>query len=223
MPVASIAWATQRGPGDRTALVLAGDMPQEMANSYENFSFNTSEWVLVDLAAGTVVRRAGPGFPLSAMGTSPDGDRVALGGDHGEVALMDVHTGETIAVATDAHPQTAWVTWASDGATFASTGWDGSVRLWDGRTGDPLGGLTSPERVVANAAFVDDGDTVVIVTYTDGFYLWDTTPDRAVEFACRAAGRDLTESERIRWVGDLALPTACPPRAQRPTAFTADR
>jgi hypothetical protein len=138
-------------------------------------------------------------------------EQVAVGGENGEVALMDVRTGATISTTLAAHPvSTAWIAWSPDGSRFVSTGSGGTVSLWDGHTGELLGTITNPEQVLSNAAFVDNADTVVVVTYTDGLYVWDTSHRHAVEFACAAAGRELSEAEWRQWFGSRPFRPTCP-------------
>ena len=68
-----------------------------------------------------------------------------------------------------------------------------------------------PRRLVTEAAFSDERDTVLIAPLWAGaVYAWDTSPDHAVEFACRVAGRDFTEEEWADHFGDRPFRQTCP-------------
>ena len=60
-----------------------------------------------------------------------------------------------------------------------------------------LGTVVAPEQNRVSAEFLADGSTVAITTGSNAVYMWDTRREYAVEFACRLAGRDLTEA---RWM-----------------------
>ncbi len=87
---------------------------------------------------------------------------------------------------------------------------DGSVSLWDATTGELLGTVVMPVRATATADFAADGRSAVIVSPFAGVYVWDTSLDHALEFACRLAGRDLTQVEWQESFGDRPYEETCP-------------
>ena len=61
------------------------------------------------------------------------------------------------------------------------------------------------------AAFRGDADAVLIVDVGMGpVYEWNTDLEHAVDFACRVAGRDLSEAEWAAQFGDPCLPGDLP-------------
>jgi WD40 repeat protein len=200
---------TLAGPDNHTAFALVNHDPKAVANSFEVYP-GFSEWALADLESGQI-RRGEVGFSLWTMAVSPDQRRLALGGANGEVALVDVATGELVRPAMVAHEvPTYWSAWSADGSRFATSAWDGSVVLWDGRTGVPLGNVLVPEKVLTNIGFLPDGDTLILAPYTDSIYRWNTSIDHAVEFACRASAGDFDETDWETWFGSRPYQETCP-------------
>jgi WD40 repeat protein len=208
--VAPAAGYTQPGPNNHTGFALVTDVPAEVANSFL-YGGTMSRWVLADLETGEVTGGE-TGFKSFSLAISPDQQRLAIGGVHGEVALVDVESGELVRPAVVAHADVTlwWTAWSADGSRFATAGWDGSVVLWDGRTGLPLGSIVMPEETLMNLAFLPDGETLLLAPYTDSLYLWDTSGDHAVEFACRASAGDLDEAEWATWFGNRPYQETCP-------------
>lgn len=183
-------------PDGRRAIAMSGD-----------------EFALVDLTSDRVVHRGPTGFAAGWSDFSPDGRRVAVGGGlSGEVRLLDVDTGEWIGPTRIAHSGSAWFTaYSPDGATFVTTGQDGKIALWDGQTGVPRGAvLAAPPQVVTDARYLPDGHTVLISSLDGGISSWDTRPERAIEYACQIAGRNLTADEWRDALGTRPYHETCP-------------
>jgi WD40 repeat protein len=170
-----------------------------------------SKWVFADLETGEVTSGE-TGFKPFSLAVSPDQQRLAIGGAHGEVALVDVASGELVRPAVVAHADVPlwWTTWSADGSRFATTGWDGSVVLWDGPTGLPTGSILMPEETLMNFVFLPDDTTLLLAPYTDSLYLWDTSAEHAVEFACRASAGDFDETDWKTWFGSRPYQETCP-------------
>ncbi len=67
---------------------------------------------------------------------SPDGRRIASGGQHGEVKVWDAATGqEILTLSGHASPVTS-VAFSPDGRRIASASFDGTIRIWDGPSND---------------------------------------------------------------------------------------
>ena len=164
-----------------------------------------SDWVyaLVDLDAGEVLQH----YTLGVGGTygaavSPDGTKLVLGtgdGDPGEgdVGLLDLRSGDWVSRPRGAHREyVVRVDWTPDGRTFATSGTEGRVILWSGDTGEPLTSLRPGQPGSATSLeFLSDGHTLQIATEHGEVYRWDTRLSHWIDFACRAAGRNLTEEE----------------------------
>lgn len=73
---------------------------------------------------------------------------------------------------------------------------DGSVSLWDDTTLELLGTVYAPhkgEPPPTGAQFIGDTHDVVIASHDGKVYRWEIDIERAIDFACQMAGRDLTE------------------------------
>ena len=103
------------------------------------------------------------------------------------------------------------VAYAPDGSTFISSGNDGQVQVWDGRTGEPLATVAPGSRNVwAAGEFLPDGHTIIVATRDGAVYTWDTRVEQWIEFACRVAGRNLTDAEWRDAFGDRPYRQTCP-------------
>jgi WD40 repeat protein len=103
------------------------------------------------------------------------------------------------------------VEYAPDGSIVVSAGNDGQVKVWDGRTGEPLATVTpgSPN-VWATVELLPDAHTIVVATPDGAVYTWDTRVEHWIEFACRVAGRNLTDAEWRDTFGDRPYRETCP-------------
>jgi len=180
------------GSDNTTAIVLIGG-PAASGELYRP----SAGWALVDLVAGRVVRSGQLGIPDGTwVAASPRGRFAAVVGAKGEVVVIDTATGELVRPPVIAHDDDGNViAYSADGSRAVSSGWDGSISLIDGTTGELLGTAVVPERTLASAAFMHDDKTVLVASYVESIYRWDTRPERALEFACDIAGRNLTHAE----------------------------
>ena len=120
---------------------------------------------LVDTVDGTVLHERPIQFDPISADFSPDGERVAIATDTGEVGVLDVSTAEWIRTPVDRHHNTAiTVRYSPDGDTLVSGGLDGRVAVWDGNTGALLGSVVASPNVATAAGFAPDGHTVVIAS-----------------------------------------------------------
>lgn len=148
-----------------------------------------------------------------ASAASPDGSTVAVAGmKTGEIATIDVSTGDrrrSTSLGADARS----VTYSDDGELLVSVATDGGVSLWDATTLDLMGTVHPPhlaEPVGASAQFIGDTHDVAIASYDGRVYRWATDLDRAIGFACRMAGRDLTEEEWAKVLPTQPFRSVCP-------------
>jgi WD40 repeat protein len=191
---------------DRTALVLTGGPGRS-----PEFFPHVDGWSLVDLVDGREITSGDLDLNGNWVALSPDGTRAAIAGTGGEVAVLDVRSGELVGRPRTGHEDvTGMVAFSPDGSRIVSAGWDGTVSLWDSATGVLLGTVTSPARIPASAEFLPDGRTVLIASYDESLYLWDTRFEHAIHFACQLAGRNLTESEWRENFGDRPYRQTCP-------------
>ena len=154
--------------------------------------------------------------PISAD-FSPDGERVAIATNTGEVGVLDVSTGEWVRTPIGGHHNTAiTVRYSPDGDTLVSGGLDGRVALWDGKTGELLGSVVVSPNVATGAGFAPDGHTVVIASTDGTMARWDTAC-RAVDLHClHDRGRSLTPAEWADILPDRPFIDICGPASPSP-------
>ncbi len=201
-PVCGLATAS-----GTTAVVLTGG-----PSSSDRLYRRSGGWALVDLSAGRVVRSGSLGIPDGVwVAASPRGRYAAVVGARGEVVLIDTTTGALVRPPVVAHDDIGnTIAYSADGTRVVSAGFDGSISLVDGRTGDLLGTVVLPERTLASASFMHDDKTVLVASYAQSIYRWDTRPDRARDFACEIAGRNLTHAEWRDNFTTRPYETTCP-------------
>jgi WD40 repeat protein len=86
-----------------------------------------------------------------------------------------------------------------DGRQFASASLDKSIRLWDLTPSGPAANpaiLRGHSGFVNSVAFTSDGNWLISISGDNTVRLWDLKIERLVARVRRAAGRDLTDSER---------------------------
>ena len=106
---------------------------------------------------------------------SPDGTKLATGGDDGNVRLWDVATQqETGAPMSSGLASVAAVAFSPDGATVAAAGSDGTVQLWDVTTQQEVGTtMTASAAAVGALAFSPDGKFLAAGGEDGNVRLWD--------------------------------------------------
>lgn len=212
-----VSWVVAR-PDRRTAVVLLGGV-----EATGRFVVPNSGWALVDLVDGVVVRRGSlemryhhwldvspdGRFAVVAGGENGDG---ALSGAQGKVEVIDLSTGRVVAPAREwgGNPRSQ-VVFSPDGTQLLSSSPNGLVALWDVATGTPTATLDVPESSQLTGAFSADGRTARLMDWGTGIaYDWDLSRTSAVEFACKAVGRDITPEEWTEHFGDLPFRATCP-------------
>ncbi|HSF37083.1 MAG TPA: BTAD domain-containing putative transcriptional regulator [Nocardioides sp.] len=210
-------WVVAR-PDGRTAVVLLGGVDPN-----GDFVTPTGGWALVDLVDGVVVRSGQLEMRYHQwLDVSPDGAvAVVTGGEHGDGALAGARGEvELINLSTGDHvvPPREWsgnprsqVVFSADGSQLLTTSPNGLAVVWDAATLTPSGTLVLPWTSGLSGALLADGRTARILDWSTGrAYDWDLTGEGAVEFACRAVGRDLTREEWTENFGDLPFRETCP-------------
>lgn len=161
------------GTGRRRFEVPAVPDPDGVAFSPDGkllAAWDGSDLTVFDVRAGAVVRRLrnpGPDAMYRAVAFSPDGSRLAAGGDDGAVVVWDMATGGPV-YGLDRHEGSVFgLAFAPDGKTLVTAGDDGTCLVWDvsappaARAGVPtaeeavkLLGATDPEEAHRGMAFL---------------------------------------------------------------------
>jgi WD40 repeat protein len=112
-------------------------------------------------------------FLAQAVAFSPDGSRLAAGGDDGVVNLWSTATRRLLGQPLAGHRgPVSSVVFSPDGKFLASGSADKTVRMWDPATGRPVGRpVASHQEVVSSVAFSPDG-TVLISGGWDATVRW---------------------------------------------------
>ena len=172
--------------------------------------------LLVDLETRHIVRSTPvepggqPFIGARNNSVAPDGRTVGIGGVLGDVVVVDAVTGK---VSQRLHAHDGFVesiTFAPDYASFVTTGQDGAVKLWDAATQQLLASVLplGPNNRV-RASFLA-ADRVLIVYDTGEIFEWDPRPDAWEAYACKVAGRNLTEAEWDELFPGQAYRVTCP-------------
>jgi WD40 repeat protein len=138
-----------------------------------------------------------------------------MAGTSGEIVTIDVSTGDERRRSTGlgAGVQVIWLDYSDDGKLLVSGADDGAISLWDAATLELMGTVYPPhegEPVPSSAQFIGDSHDVAIASYDGGVYRWETDLDRAIDFACQMAGRDLTEQEWEQFLPEQPYREVCP-------------
>ena len=181
---------------------------------YDHAGDNASaHWRVVDIDSGETLSEGDAPVGVIASVASPDGSTLAAAGHAGEIVTTDISTGSVRRRSAALGAAVHWLKYSRDGTLLVSGAEDGGVSLWDAATLDLMGTVHPPHRgepLPAAAQFIDDTHDVMIASYDGTIYRWETDLDRALEFACRMAGRDLAEEEWAQYLPAQPYRSVCP-------------
>jgi WD40 repeat protein len=170
-------------------------------------------WALLDLRTGSTLRTGTlPESDPTWDDFSPDDTHVAVSFQSGRMLIIDTRTGSSTDAPLPAHrsEEMLWVTYSPDGSRVL-TGDESGVELWDTTSGEVLDSVPVPGGRLVAGQFRPGTKTVTILDYTGHVYAWNTSAGRALDYACRMAGRDITADEWRTYVGDGHRVNVCPP------------
>ena len=145
------------------------------------------------------------------MAFSPDGKRIASGGDDNTCGCGMPTPANPSANRSPATRRVTSVAFSPDGKRIVSGSRDGTVRLWDAGTGQPLGNpLTGHKGGVDTVAYSPDGERIASGGYDTTVRLWLAYPDAAAAL-CAKITTNMSHRQWQDWVSpDIDYIEACP-------------
>ncbi len=132
--------------------------------------------LVVEVATGRVVGSLGGHVgPVYAAAYSPDGLRIATGGQDGKVRMWDARRLVLDTVLTAGATRVLHLAFSPDGGRLIASSRDALARIWDLRGGGAPLELFGHEAGVHHAFFSADGALVVSIGEADGTRVWDAS------------------------------------------------
>ena len=193
-------------PDGHTALVLTAGTELRAV-----WGIEVSRWYQVDLTSGTIVSHGDLTVRNgTAVAMSPDGRLAAIGGQYGELEVIDLATGEPVRPAVSGvRGDIISVTFSPDGSQVLTTSTGPDVAVWDASLGEVRSRFPLPVGLQVTGAQQGEDESVTVAASSGDTYEWDPTPAAGIEYACGVAGRDLTEQEWTDAFGNLAYQSTC--------------
>jgi WD40 repeat protein len=113
-----------------------------------------------------------PGQSLN-LAFSPDGKRLAAGGENNLVKIWDVRTGKVLQTLSGHRGDIDTVAFSHDGRWIASGSEDSTVKVWDGRSGEPVHSFRGHTGIVTSVAFSPDNRRLISGSRDHTVKVWD--------------------------------------------------
>jgi WD40 repeat protein/serine/threonine protein kinase len=175
---AHVAW--EQGDLAR-ARKLLGDLPAPRHNWEWGYLQRLTHFERLNLE--------GFAFPVNAVAFSPDGKRLASGGDHGELKVWDAETGRQVLPLAGHSGEVRDVAFSPDGLRLVSGGTDKAVKVWNLETGKEVLSLKGVSFRVLAVALSPDGRRVAVGGETDKVRVWDAGSGEEEKDLALGAGR----------------------------------
>jgi WD40 repeat protein len=129
--------------------------------------------MLISLPEGQLVRTlTGHTLPIRTLSFSPDGSRLASGGDDGVVRLHDPKTGALLQKLVGHTDRVYGLAWSPDGKRLLSGSWDRTGRIWSA-SGQPLLVLAGHTRDIITVDWSKDGRLLATGATDNSIRLWN--------------------------------------------------
>src|ERR1700694_2337299 len=161
-------------------LALAGGSLTELATSCGSPSQSPTPIVR---SVGTVLYiYRGHSSPVFAMAWSPDGKRIASGGQDNTVQVWDAMNGSHVYIYRAQHNSVNSLAWSPDGKRIASASFT-EVHVWDAATGSLMFTYRGHSDNVLTVAWSPDGHNIVSGGVDATVQVWNaTTGDHLVTY-----------------------------------------
>jgi WD40 repeat protein len=115
-----------------------------------------------------------PGYPVTSVAFNHAGDRLVVGGNDGNIDLLDARTLQPLATQR-AHPAIVnSLAFSTDGKRIVSGGDDNAVKVWDAESLTPLGDtFRGHGGYVTSVAFTEDGTRIVSGSVDGTVRVWN--------------------------------------------------
>jgi WD40 repeat protein len=114
--------------------------------------------------------------PSVNLAFSPDGKRLATGGERSTVKIWDVQTGHELKTLWGHSGEVYTVAFSRDGRWIASGGEDSTVKVWDSQTGEVVRTFRGHSGLVISVAFSRDGLRLLSGSRDATVKVWDLAP-----------------------------------------------
>lgn len=138
-------------------------------------------------------------YEINTMAFTPDGRRLATGGDDRKIRIWDVSRVHRPTVGTtipgDQPEDVESLVFSADGRILVSGAYDGSVRIWDttpGRTPELLIGFAAHREAVFRAVLSPDGRMLATASADGTARLWDVSRPRSPRRLAQLTGHAAT-------------------------------
>ena len=198
--------AVSIGPDNHTAIVVTG-VPK---TDWQFWRVPCTGWALVDLESGSVLDRGTADGGIGLVDVSPAGRRAALEVSRSELLVLNLQTGRPLRPPVAIHGPAASLRYSPDGTQILTSGFDASASVWDAETSQLVARVVTPDLFSVSEFHADGHSVLIAASWEGGVFRWDTRLEHAIDFACRLAGRDLTETEWAEQFGNRPYRETCP-------------